>query len=39
MADIISERQLTSYMNNAKWKEFLHAMDEEKELYTIYGYK
>lgn len=27
--EIINERQLVSYMNNTKWKEFVHAMDEE----------
>lgn len=29
IAEIISERRLTSYMNNTKWTEFVHAMDKE----------
>lgn len=29
VVEIISERRLTSYMNNTKWREFVHAMDEE----------
>lgn len=29
IAEIIQNRRLTSYMNNTKWTEFIHAMDEE----------
>lgn len=29
IAEIIQKRNLTSYMNNTKWREFVHAMDEE----------
>ncbi len=48
IAEIICKRQLTSYMNNTKWKEFLDLMnkysipyeyDEADEVYIIYGYK
>lgn len=27
--EVISERNLVGYMNNIKWKEFVHAMDKE----------
>ncbi len=27
--EVISERNLVGYMNNTKWREFVHAMDEE----------
>lgn len=36
---LISERQLTSYMNNTKWREFIHAMNEEMSTDIPYGYK
>lgn len=29
VSEIIIERRLTSYMNNTKWTEFVHAMDKE----------
>ena len=39
LAEIISERQLTSYMNETKWKEFIHAMNEEMLISIPYDYK
>lgn len=39
IAEIVHERQLTSYMNDTKWKEFIHAMDEEMSLEVPYDYK
>lgn len=39
IAEIIHERQLTSYMNDTKWKEFVHAMDEEMSIEVPYDYK
>lgn len=37
--DIICERQLASYMNDTKWREFIHAMDEEMSVRVPYDYK
>ena len=39
IAEIIHERQLTSYMNDTKWKEFIHAMDEEMSIEVPCDYK
>lgn len=39
VAEIVHERQLTSYMNDTKWKEFIHAMDEEMSVAVPYAYK
>lgn len=39
IAEIVHERQLTSYMNNTKWKEFLHAMKDEMSIMIPYNYK
>lgn len=39
IAEIIHERQLTSYMNNTKWKEFIHAMTEEMSIEIPCEYK
>lgn len=39
IAEIIQERQLTSYMNNTKWKEFIHVMEEEMSIAVPYDYK
>lgn len=39
IAEIIQDRQLTSYMNDTKWKEFVHAMDEEMSVAVPYAYK
>ncbi len=39
VADIICQRQLTSYMNNTKWKEFVHVMEEEVSIDIPYDYK
>lgn len=36
---IIEERQLTSYMNNTKWKEFLHVMTEELSVKVPYAFR
>lgn len=37
--DIITERHLTSYMNNTKWREFRTAMLEEMPFVPPYDYK
>lgn len=37
--EIIQERQLTSCMNDTKWKEFVHAMAEEMPIEIPYDYK
>lgn len=37
--ELISERRLTSYMNNTKWREFIHAMTKEMSIDIPYGYK
>lgn len=37
--EIINERQLVSYMNNTKWKEFVHAMDEEMSVAVPFDLK
>lgn len=37
--EIVRERNLTSYMNDTKWKEFLSAMTEEMPLAAPYDYK
>lgn len=37
--EIVCQRQLTSYMNNTKWKEFIHAMDEEMSVRIPCDYK
>jgi len=37
--EIIYERQLTCYMNDTKWKEFVYAMDEEMSINIPYAYK
>lgn len=39
IADIIQKRQLTNCMNNTKWKEFVHVMDEEMSIKIPYDYK
>lgn len=39
IGEIVCERQLTSYMNNTKWKEFIYAMDEEMSIAVPYDYK
>lgn len=39
VAEIVQKRQLTSYMNETKWKEFLHAMTEEMPVALPYDYK
>lgn len=39
VAEIVCERQLTSCMNNTKWREFLHAMDSEMSVAVPYDYK
>ena len=39
IADIVNERQLTSYMNETKWKEFLYAMVKEMPEELPYTYK
>lgn len=39
IAEVISERQLTSYMNQTKWEEFIHAMNEEMSIGIPYDYK
>lgn len=38
--EIVHKRNLTSYMNQTKWKEFLHAMTEEMPIENVpYDYK
>lgn len=37
--EIVQKRNLTSYMNDTKWKEFLSAMTEEMPLAAPYDYK
>lgn len=37
--EIVQKRNLTSYMNQTKWKEFLHAMTEEMSITIPYDYK
>lgn len=37
--EIIHKRQLTSCMNDTKWKEFIHAMAEEMPMGIPYDYK
>lgn len=37
--EIIQKRNLSSYMNKTKWKEFLYAMTEEMPLAIPYDYK
>lgn len=37
--DIVCERQLTSCMNDTKWKEFIHVMNEEMSIRIPYDYK
>lgn len=39
VAKIIEERQLTSCMNQTKWKEFLHVMTEEMPKKLPYSYR
>ncbi|MDE5570348.1 MAG: hypothetical protein K2J47_02325 [Ruminococcus sp.] len=39
VADIIREKRLVGYMNNTKWKEFVHAMDEEMSVDVPYDLK
>lgn len=39
IAEVVCKRKLTSYMNDTKWKEFLHAMTEEMPLAVPYDYK
>ncbi|MDE7365262.1 MAG: hypothetical protein K2N27_10370 [Ruminococcus sp.] len=39
IAEIIQKRNLTSYMNNTKWREFVHAMDEEMSVAVPYDLK
>lgn len=37
--EVINDRQLVSYMNNTKWKEFVHAMDEEMSVAVPFDLK
>lgn len=39
IAEIVHERQLTSCMNDTKWKEFIHAMNEDMSISIPYDYK
>ena len=39
IAEEVCKRQLTSYMNDTKWKEFLQAMTEEISITLPYAYK
>lgn len=39
ITEIVCERQLTSCMNNTKWKEFVNAMNEEMSIRVPYDYK
>lgn len=39
IAEVICKRNLTSYMNDTKWKEFLQVMTEEMSLKVPYDYK
>lgn len=39
IAEIIQKRNLTSYMNNTKWREFVHAMDKEMSVAVPYDLK
>jgi len=38
IAEIIEKRQLTSYMNDTKWKEFLQLMTEEMSMKIPYAF-
>lgn len=39
IAEIIQKRNLTSYMNNTKWREFVHAMSNEISAEVPYDFK
>ena len=39
IAEIVYERNLTSYMNNTKWREFFNAMKNEMPFSPIYEHK
>lgn len=39
IAEIVCQRQFTSYMNNTKWREFIYAMREEMSIAVPYDYK
>lgn len=39
IAEIVCKRQLTSCMNNTKWREFIHAMNDEMSVAVPYDYK